>query len=174
MKPSEKSRFGIYFLAVTIVFYLIVGFIKFNVIGIALENFLQIFVKILPILVIIYLLMVLTDYYLNKEKITNISKNLGSFKSWVIFIFGGILSSGPIYMWYPFLADLKNKGIRTEYLVAFLYNRAIKIPLIPMMLMVFNPYFIAILFIVMIFSSIIQGKIVEVLIKNENSNSNRR
>ena len=60
-------------------------------------------------------------------------------------------------MWYPLLADLRNKGLSYGLIACFLYNRAIKIPLIPLAIIYFSWQYIVILLVVMIFASIIQG-----------------
>ena len=60
-------------------------------------------------------------------------------------------------MWYPLLADLRNKGLNYGLIACFLYNRAIKIPLIPLAIVYFSWQYIVILLVVMVFASIIQG-----------------
>lgn len=86
-------------------------------------------------------------------------------KGWLIAIGGGILSTGSIYMWYPLLKDLKEKGVRYGFISVFLYNRAIKIPLIPIIITYFGVKFVVVLTLVMVFVSIIQGLIIEKIIR---------
>lgn len=86
-------------------------------------------------------------------------------KKWFFVIIGGILSSGPIYMWYPLLADLRNKGLNYGLIACFLYNRSIKIPLIPLAIIYFSWKYIIILLLVMILASIIQGIIINKLME---------
>ena len=50
----------------------------------------------------------------------------------------GIVSMGPIYAWYPFLASLKEKGASDFHLVNFLSSRAVKPALIPLMVTYFG------------------------------------
>ena len=83
----------------------------------------------------------------------------------VFVIIGGILSSGPIYMWYPLLADLKHKGLSYGLIACFLYNRAIKIPLLPLAIIYFSWRYLFILTFVMIFMSILQGLIINKLME---------
>ena len=78
-------------------------------------------------------------------------------RKWFYVIIGGILSSGPIYMWYPLLADLRSKGLNYGLIACFLYNRAIKIPLLPLAIIYFSWQYIIILTLVMITVSIMQG-----------------
>jgi hypothetical protein len=48
------------------------------------------------------------------------------------------LSSGPVYLWYPLLKQLKEKWLSQWHIATFIYARAIKIPLIPMMIVFFG------------------------------------
>jgi uncharacterized membrane protein YraQ (UPF0718 family) len=106
--------------------------------------------------------MAISDYYIKPPFILKHLTDRGS-KKWFFVVIGGILSSGPIYMWYPLLADFKKKGLSDGLIACFLYNRAIKIPLIPIAISYFNYKYIIILCITMILASIIQGLIINKL-----------
>ncbi len=160
MKPTEKSQFGYYFLILILIIYLILSYFNINKFLDSLIYFKTIFIQTIPVLFFVYILLVISDLYLNEKRVKKTISKFSGYKGWLISIIGGIISSGPIYMWYPFLSNLKNKGVKSGFIVAFLYNRAIKFPQIPIMLIVYDIYFITILFSVMIISSIIQGIIV--------------
>ena len=81
-------------------------------------------------------------------------------KGWVLAISMGILSHGPIYVWYPLLKDLRDHGMRSGLIAVFLYNRAIKIPLLPVMIFYFGIGFVIILSIYMMIASVVEGKII--------------
>ncbi len=83
-------------------------------------------------------------------------------KGWVFAIFTGILSHGPVYVWFPLLKDLRKQGMRTGLVAVFLYNRAIKIPLLPVMIFYFGIEFTIILLIWMVVASVIEGKVIEI------------
>ena len=59
------------------------------------------------------------------------------------------------------LKDLKKHGAGFGFVATFLYNRAVKIPLLPVMFFYFGLTFVVVLTIVMIIASIIQGWIIE-------------
>jgi len=84
-------------------------------------------------------------------------------KGWVLAIITGILSHGPVYIWYPLLKDLREQGMRTGLVAVFLYNRAIKIPLLPVMIFYFGIEFTSILLIWMVGASVIEGKVIEIV-----------
>ena len=153
-----------YFLLLIVLIYMLLSVFYPTNISKAIEMFISILSEIWYILIIVFVLMIIFNYYLNPENITKHMNNTHPFKIWSIAIISGILSSGPIYVWFPLLKDLKEKGVKDRYLVAFLYNRAIKIPLLPIIAIYFNLKYVIILTIIMILVSIVQGIIVEKII----------
>jgi len=107
--------------------------------------------------------MFLTNQFFEARNIVRILGKGSGLRGWLLAISGGIISSGPIYMWYPLLGDLKEKGMKNSFIAAFLYNRAIKIPLIPMMVYYFGWSFTITLSIYMLLFSIVNGLLVEKL-----------
>lgn len=105
--------------------------------------------------------MAFINYFITPKRIKKYIGHKTSLRSWFIAIITGIVSTGPIYMWYPMLRELRDKGIGNGFVATFLYNRAIKIPLIPMIIFYFGVKFTIILTIVMIIFSVIQGMIIE-------------
>jgi len=108
--------------------------------------------------------MAVTNYFIKPSFLVKIMGKKSGVLGWIIAIITGIISTGPIYMWYPLLADLKKKGVRQGLIATFLYNRAIKIPLLPMIILYFGLPYTIILTIVMMIISVIQGLIIEKLV----------
>ena len=50
----------------------------------------------------------------------------------------GIISTGPIYVWYPMLKDLREKGAKHFLIAVFLVNRAVKPFLLPVIISFFG------------------------------------
>ena len=165
LKEIQKSW---YFLVAMILIYSVVSFFNYELFESSLKFFLNILIKIIPIFIFIFMLMIFTNYFITPEFILKyIEKNKG-IKKWVFAVVGGVLSSGPIYLWYPLLADLKDKGISNGLIACFLYNRgALKIPLLPLMIVYFSWKYIIVLSLVMICVSVVQGLIINKMkIKN--------
>ncbi|MBN1645540.1 hypothetical protein JW868_00705 [Candidatus Woesearchaeota archaeon] len=161
---KEKSYTGWYFLALTVLLYLVLYFFSPEKIISALEFSKTIIFKILPILVIVFVLMALTNYYVKPKKLVKyLGKNSGV-KGWCVSIIAGIISSGPIYMWYPLLNELQKKGMRPALISAFLYNRSVKIPLLPLLIMYFGIVYSILLTVVIIVASVFQGMATEKLV----------
>lgn len=163
MKDSEQSYIGWYFLFIVIILYLITGFLKLDVILPSLNFSLKILISVIPIFILVFIIMIIVNYYITPKSVNQYLGKSSGLKRWVIAIIGGIISTGPIYMWYPMLKELKKKGVNYGFIATFLYNRAIKLPLIPMIIFYFGLTFTVILSIVMIVMSVIQGLIFEKL-----------
>lgn len=145
--------------------YLIVAITDFALFKDALFEFTSLIKKIAPIIVFVFVLMFISNFYFDPKKIRKfVGKDAGA-KGWIASIIGGILSVGPIYLWYPFISDLKEKGMKDGFIAAFLYNRAVKIPMLPIMIYYFGWPFTVILTGYMILFSIINGVLVDKLLK---------
>jgi uncharacterized membrane protein YraQ (UPF0718 family) len=155
-----------YFLSAMILVYIILLFVNSGIFLSSLNLFFDIFSTIIPIFFVVFILMAISNYFITPEISIKYLKRKGP-KKWFFTIIGGILSSGPIYMWYPLLADLKEKGISNGLIACFLYNRSVKIPLIPIMLVYFNWKYVFVLLFIMIFISVIQGIIINKFYEEE-------
>ena len=159
---KKKPRYDIWFCALSLLLFLLTLLFTPDTASKAAITAVGIFQKLIPILVLVWLLMALISYFLPAKKMKNrINKTKGG---WAIAVGGGILSSGPIYAWYPMLAELRSHGVRKGFIAAFLYNRAIKVPLLPVAFTYFEPIFILSLLVVMICASLAQGILLEWLL----------
>lgn len=153
------------FLIIVAILYVVLLFANFVLFQKTLIVFLGLLQKIIPVIILVFVFMVLSNIFFTPKKILKFLGAKAGAKGWLISIITGILSAGPIYMWYPMLSDLRAKGMKDSFIAAFLYNRAVKIPLIPMMIYYFSLPFVAILTFYMILFSIINGVLVEKIIK---------
>lgn len=129
-----------------------------------IKKFLSILWEILPVLIIVILFVFFFNLFLDPKKISKLFGEKSGLKGWSLALIGGVLSSGPGYMWYPMLEDLKKRGMRNSLAVAFLYNRGMQIPLLPMMIFYFGFWFTIFMTIYMMIFSVINGVVVERLI----------
>lgn len=155
---------GIKLFVTIIAVYLVSIFFNLELVLNSLNTFLNLAISIIPILVLVFLLMFISNLLLSSKRIVKIFGHESGIKGYIFSIIFGILSSGPIYMWYPLLSDLRDKGVKNSLLVIFIYNRAVKIPLLPMMIYYFGSAFVIILTIYMIIFSVINGLLVERLL----------
>ena len=126
---------------------------------ISIYNFISLIYKIIIPLTLVFVLLILTNCFIDNKKLVKLfeKRKLG----WTVAIVSGIISSGPIYLWYPLLSELKEKGIKYKYIACFLYNRSIKIPLLPVFVYYFGWKFVLVLFGYTVIFSILLGVLVE-------------
>ena len=120
-------------------------------------------IHILPALLLIILLMETINYLVRPKTVSRYVGKGSGVKGWLLAICTGILSHGPIYAWYALLRNLRDQGMKSSLIAVFLYNRAIKIPLLPLIIYYFGIPFVAILTGYMIIASIVQAQIVQMI-----------
>ncbi len=117
--------------------------------------------RLSPVLLLVFALMFASNLLVKPDWVrANMGKDSG-LRGWTIAMLGGILSAGPIYAWYALLRDLKSKGMRTALIAVFLYNRGIKLPLLPLMIHYFGVTYTLVLATYMTSFSLISGILVE-------------
>lgn len=150
-----------YFIGFVLVAYFAAAFFDSAAVFDSLEFSGNLLLKILPILLLVFGVMFIFNFFVTPEIITkNLAKSSG-FRRWVIAIGGGIISTGPIYLWYPLLRELKKYGVSDGFVAAFLYSRAIKPFLFPVMIFYFGWAYAFTLTVVMILMSFGEGVIIE-------------
>jgi len=164
MLQFKKISVAWFFFIFMVIFYLLLFFINSNLFISSLIFFHQILIKIIPIFLLVWFLMVIANYFITPKFVFKYFDKKSANK-WFFAIIGGILSEGPVYIWYPLLADLKKKGLDYGFVACFLYNRAIKLPILPAAIYYFGWKYILILAIIMVMASISQGIIINKIIK---------
>ncbi len=162
-RTKGRMQYGIYFLVSVIFLYLILYLFKAEEIKASLQASVNLLVKIIPALVLVILFMGIINSIVNPKAISKYVGRGSRFRGWLLSIILGIVSHGPIYVWYPLLRELRDKGMRSGLIAVFLFNRAIKIPLIPLMVHYFGVKFVIVLLLYMILASVIQGKVIDML-----------
>jgi len=164
---KNKINGGIKFLTIVLEIYFIIALFNFSIIKEAFLDFLLMFIKIVPILVIVFVVMVLVNLYFTRERINKYLGAESGIKGWIFAIISGILVSGPPYILFPLLKELKKGGMKNSLVAVFLYNRNVKIPFLLVMIYYFGFNYTVILFLYIIIFSILNGKIIGWLIKDK-------
>lgn len=165
----KKTSGSVKLFILVVLIYAIFGVFNAPLIISSFNTFIKLLKDVLPILAIVFSLMFITNMLITSKKIANILSRKWGIKGYFLAIVFGVLSAGPIYMWYPLLSDLKEKGVSNSLIAIFLYNRAVKIPLIPIMIYYFGFYYVLILSCLMILFSVINGLIIEKLLLTKKS-----
>jgi uncharacterized membrane protein YraQ (UPF0718 family) len=115
----------------------------------------------LPVLVLVFVLMVVFDLLLNPRRVARQLGRPGGARGWLIALAAGVLSAGPIYAWYPLLAELRAKGMRASTAAVFLYARAIKPPLLPLLFHYFGTAYSVVLSLYLAVFALLGGLVME-------------
>lgn len=142
----------------------IVALIDSAIIDSALPLFLGILEQTWHILLIVFALLFLFNLLLTPKQVKSWLRHANGWKGWPLAVLGGILSSGPIYLWYPLLAELEKHGMRQGLTATFLYNRAVKPALLPLLIAYFGLAYTIILTAYMVLFSVVQGMVIERMI----------
>jgi len=165
-KQKPFSFRGKNLLVIVICCYVVVFFTNNSVAIEALQKSGQVLAKILPIFGFVILFTATINYFLRPKQI---AKHLGKdsgIKGWLWSLAGGVISHGPIYAWFPLLEDLRGQGTRDALIVVFIYARAIKVPILPIMIDYFGWTFTLVLSAYILIGSLLQGWLLELFERN--------
>jgi uncharacterized membrane protein YraQ (UPF0718 family) len=162
-KEARSSYAGLVFLTFVLLLYLLLVLVKPERAEQALRASGSILLQIAPVLLVVVGVMGLLNFVISPGQVSKYVGKGSGLKGWVLVISTGLMSYGPIYLWYPLLGDLQAQGMRSGLIAAFLYNRAIKLPYLLLMVYYFGLAFVLVLLIYMILASVIEGVVIELV-----------
>ena len=116
-------------------------------------------------LVLVFVIMLALNLFVKPAQIVGLFGKGLRIKGIVLSLVAGIISMGPIYAWYPLLKNLKEEGAGNGPIAIFLYSRAVKPFLLPVMIAYFGWVYVGILTALTVFASIVIGCFMSVLMK---------
>jgi len=152
---------GWVFLIVVLVIYGATALVDYELVLKAITVFHQLLDKVLPVLALVFVLIFAVDLLLDPKRVEKYLGRSSGILGWLTAIVAGILSTGPVYAWYAVLHDLRQKGMRTALVAAMLYSRAVKLPLLPLLVHYFGLGYTMVLAFYLIGFSIIGGLLME-------------
>ncbi len=166
-KPAKKLPGGLIFLIAIIALYGITFLLDAQLAHNALGLSGKLFYHLIPVLLLVFALIFISNLLIHPDWVhAHVGKGSG-LKGWVVAVIGGVLSVGPVYPWYALLKELRTKGMRTALIAVFLYNRGIKLPLLPLMIHYFGMAFTLILAAYLTLFSLLSGVIMEKIIDDD-------
>jgi len=160
INTSQKFLLGV------LLFYFFVFIFYPSLFFSSLKDFFSILFRIAPLLGIVFGAIFLVNLFVKQK---NIQKHFGKdsgIRGWIYAIIAGILISGPPYILYPFLGELKKQGAKNSLLAVFLYNRNVKIPFFPVMVYYFGMKYTIIVSSLIVLFSILNGLLIDILLKD--------
>lgn len=129
----------------------------------------KLLVQLAPVLLLVFVLMFISNLLVEPQWVKDHMGKDSGLKGWLLASIGGILSVGPIYAWFALLRDLGEKGMRPALISVFLYNRGIKLPLLPLMIHYFGLSYTLILAVYITIFSLLGGILLEKIMKKDPS-----
>lgn len=133
----------------------------------ALKSSGTVLLNILLPLALVFMVMLVLNLFVKPAQVASLLGRGVRLKGIVLSVAAGIISTGPIYAWYPLLRDLKEKGAGNLPIAVFLYNRAVKPFLLPVMIAYFGWLYVLVLTMVTVLGSVVLGYSVEFLVKEK-------
>ncbi len=166
-KTIVKKGKGIYvFWSVVLVVYIVIFLVDGSLAIKSLQETGTTLLKILPIFILIFVIMVLSNLFLTPELVKKHFGKEAGLRGWIYALLFGVLVAGPPYALYPMLKNMKEHGLETKYMATFLYNRNVKVPLLPAMIYYFGWQYTVVMTVLVIIFSVIDGWVLGMIIKD--------
>jgi uncharacterized membrane protein YraQ (UPF0718 family) len=160
----NKSGWGGWlFLVLVLLAYGGLGMVEPKATQQAFAFFIHVMGRVLPALGLVFIFLLVTNLMFDPKWIKRHLGTGSGTKGWLAAVIGGVVSMGPIYAWYAMLSEMRQAGMRNSLVAAFLYSRAVKLPLLPIMIHYFGMAYTLVLCLYLIVFSIITGVLVEKL-----------
>ncbi|RLD12986.1 permease [candidate division KSB1 bacterium] len=159
-KNSSKNKISIIVLAVISAAYVVLYFTNGDMFEKSIGKFLGLVLQIAPFLLLVFIIMFFNFWFLKPEMIKKYLGEQSGLKGYIFAILAGIISVGSVYMWYPLLKELRGSGMSDKLIAIFIYNRSIKLHLLPLMILYFGLTFTSALTAATILFSLIIGFVV--------------
>ena len=159
-KRNRTGLGGWLFLLSVLAAYAVTGVVDPETAGQALSFFADVTRNILPVLVIVFFLLLAADVLFQKEWIGHKLGREAGIEGWLLAAVGGVLATGPVYAWYALLREMRKKGMRAALAAVFLYIRAVKLPLLPLMIHYFGTAYTLVLCLYLLGFSIVSGVLI--------------
>mgnify|MGYP001814836890 CR=1 FL=1 len=162
-KKSSRNngKGGWIFLLIVLFIYGVVALLDEGLAAKAMNSFTRLLDKVLPVLFIVFILIFIVNLLLEPAWVKKYLGRRSGLTGWLTALIGGILSTGPVYPWYALLKDLREKGMKTSLAAVFLYSRAVKLPLLPMLIHYFGITYTLVLLGYLLLFSIFSGIVME-------------
>lgn len=162
-QPPLARRGSWWFLTGVVVLYGVVYLFDPAPVAAGLADFAHSLRRLLPFFVFMFALLWLFNCLIEPRKVVKSLGKHSGMRGWLLAVSGGVISMGPMALWYPLLNELHRHGLRPALAAAFLYTRAIKIPMLPFMAYYFGGLYTALFVLYILLFSVIIGWLMEQL-----------
>lgn len=165
MKKPSRRYGGWLFLGLVSLLYGLLALWYPDRAGQAMSAAFGMLLNLLPVLLLVFGLLLASNWWLDEKRIRQYFGREAGKRGWLAAILAGILSMGPVYPWYALLADWRGRGMSPALAAVFLYSRAIKLPLLPMLVHYFGLAFTIVLCGYLLLFALLNGLLMQRLVK---------
>ena len=166
-EASQVSRYMLLFPVIVLVIYGILFVLTPEQALVAMKSSGNICLNLLLPLALVFAMTLIFNLFVKPGQIVHLLGSGANIKGILLSVAAGIASMGPIYIWYPLLKDLREKGAGNTAIAVFLYNRAVKPVLLPVMVAYFGWVYVIILTTLTVLASIVNGYLVGALTRRK-------
>ncbi len=134
----STGRGGLIFLGIVVAVYAVVLVFSPEIGAQALAFTASVLRKLAVPLSLVFVALLLTNLFLKPHKIRSLVGKESGLKGSLLSLAAGVLSVGPVYAWYPLLGTVQSHGGGAGQISVFLFGRAIKPFLLPVMIAYFG------------------------------------
>ena len=164
---SQPSNYMLLFPLVVLIIYGVLFVLTPEQALVALKSSGKICLNIILPLALVFVVMLALNLFVKPAQIVHLLGSGASIKGTLLAVAAGIISMGPIYVWYPLLKELREKGAGNMPIAVFLYNRAVKPFLLPIMVAYFGWVYVGVLTVLTVLASIANGHLVAMFTKRK-------
>jgi uncharacterized membrane protein YraQ (UPF0718 family) len=164
---SRPSKYMLIFPLLVLVIYGVLFVLTPEQALVALKSSGKVCLNILLPLALVFVVMLVLNLFVKPTQIVRLLGSGANIKGILLSVAAGIISMGPIYIWYPLLKELREKGAGNMPIAVFLYNRAVKPFLLPIMVAYFGWLYVGILTVLTVLASVVNGYFVAMLAKRK-------
>ena len=165
-RDSKSSRYILLFPLVVLIIYGVLCVLTPEQALVALKTSGKVCLSIILPLALVFVMMMGLNMFVKPSQIVNLLGSDANVKGILLSVAAGIISMGPIYVWYPLLKELREKGAGNMPIAVFLYNRAVKLFLLPVIIAYFGWVYVSILTMLTILASVANGYLVALFSRN--------
>ncbi len=126
-------------------------------IGLALRADVKILLALCIPLAFVFAVLFLVNVLVRPSQVARFLGKHSGVKGMLLALVAGIISAGPIFAWYPLLKRLKDTGAGDGPIAVFLYNRAVKPFLLPVMIGFYGWPYVLVLTVLTVLGSLVVG-----------------
>ncbi|MFW6146787.1 MAG: hypothetical protein ACOC6B_00160 [Thermodesulfobacteriota bacterium] len=165
-KAGRRRTRSLFFPALVLAFYGILYALDPDSALRALQASAKIFRTLCLPLALVFGAMFALDLFCKPARIARLFGRDAGIKGVLLSIAAGIISMGPIFAWYPLMKKMSEEGASEGPIAIFLYNRAIKPFLLPVMIAYFGWLYVLILTMLTILGSLVLGYSMNILCRD--------